>query len=147
MTKKKLYILEYNESYTGGTVVVICKDKEDLTKYLTKNYEENSDKFINDSKPIFDEYTIQLYKLRSLFSYYKDKLETTVEELSEILLRYPLIETDVLKHCTRENGFENGKLRIDWILRTFDFDGLILIEEFDIETDREGIISNTYYCA
>ena len=76
----KLYVLEYNESYTGGSVVVKCKSISKL-KLLIKEANINS-------KLILDPYKIQLYKFGKFdFKLDPEKVDN-LDEIKEVLKHF-----------------------------------------------------------
>jgi len=57
--KRKLYVMEYFASYTGGGLTAIASDVDDLKKVI-RSYNHD---YPDDFKLIYDERLVQLYIL------------------------------------------------------------------------------------
>ena len=142
----KLYILEFNESYTGGSVIAIYRNYLEMKLRLSLKY-----------NLILDPYLIELYKLDKLYANDDNHTDNgiSLKELTKILKEFPLIKEDILKLANIKNskdypesGYSTGNLRIDWILnKCRNYEGLILIDSYEVKSNKTGIISDTYYFA
>ncbi len=134
----KIYILEYNQSWTGGSIIAIAENIDELKEIVTTHLKNEK----NDIILITDEYKVQLYKL----SKHRNISGYPVQEIIKLLNDKRLIKENILSQCIRENGYANNYYRIDWILQHFDFEGLILTETYNLKyTLKAHIVSDTYY--
>lgn len=129
----KLFVLEYEGSYTGGSKVVIAKDVKELCTKI-KNV-------------ITDKRECQIRKLLNLpfkvNGYPRQKFLKLVESFDtikdEIL---PIISNPKLSNYP---GYSNGNIRPDWFTNFTMKDGLYLVYENESSEKEFKIISDTYH--
>lgn len=144
----KIFVLEYNESYTGGGVVCIAKDKENLNNLLRNYFDnrEDSDGTVIQNIVLDEELCEQL----KYFNKYRDNVFETDIKFFDTLNEYcPLSIKDLRTKINLDKvSYSNGEVRVDWVEDQVNLpEGLYLIGEFETNSENIGIISDTYYCA
>ena len=135
--------MEYFAPYTGGSLVAIALDVDDLGR-VTNAYNH---KYPDGFELISDERLVQLYILNSQ-PFISDGVDRDFVNL--ILDQLPLIKDEVNSIIDNDKSvsFKSGNIRIDWICRRIKIpEGIYLIKSLDLENNFSlpQIISDTYY--
>jgi hypothetical protein len=132
--KKYLFVGEYCDSYTGGSVVFIS------TEEFLDQFEMNGLKIIRDS------HQVQLRQVKRMFSYFgvpiekfweRINAETFTDEFKTYLKEYP----------SNKWYLGNDRIRADWLPENEEGIYIVFKKEIDDLSDEIVIISDTYYCA
>jgi hypothetical protein len=149
MEKKYLFVMEYEDSYTGGTLVAISTESE-LSKLVKGSG--------NRMKLITDDENNNRYKLQNVvfFGVKRDDSYCGIEKntFEKLVSEYDFpqkFKNRVLEQC-RNKEFHSGKyIRIDWLLHWGIGEpesGLYVVYKMEVNSELESkIISDTYYCA
>lgn len=141
---KKLYVFEYNGSYTGGSIVIICEENE-LNEMLKENHGQH--------QLISDEGNVLKYKLESLPCGNSDgipqkdfvKLVREQNFPGQFLNR--ILDTLELTGDGYP-GYSDGRVRLDWLLAFHigePADGIYKVFEIDVQHEISRIISDTFH--
>lgn len=143
--KRKLYIMEYFAPYTGGSLIAIAMDIEDL-KRVIRSYNHY---YPEEFELIYDERLVQLHTL----SQQPFVVDGICRDLCSLILdQLPLIkdEVNLIIDNDKSVSYKSGNIRLDWVCNKIKIpEGIYLVDSFDIEKDFSlpKIISDTYYCA
>lgn len=142
--KRNLYILEYYESYTRGSLVVIAKDIEELSRVI-RSYNHD---YPDELNLIYDERLVQLHTL-SIYPFIADGIERNTVDL--ILNNLALIKDEVNSIIDNDSSVSyksSGNIRLDWVCDKISIpDGIYLKKTLALKDDFSlpKIISDTYY--
>jgi hypothetical protein len=140
MEKKYLFVGEYSDSYTGGSVVFIS------TKRFLKDFE------LNGLSVILDSTENCLYRMRKFPG--SNGSGITPEEFWKLIdggeftqeFKNYLI-TVLSKDGDDYPGYRNKNIRVDWFPENDEGIYIVYEKEIDDESEDIVIISDTYYCA
>lgn len=142
---KKLIVAEYNESYTGGSVVFIGSLEEFWNEYRNPANETQAELYRfqktlyencgNDESCGADcKWIISFEKLKEVASGLSEKAKRIVVESA--------------RRTDGWTGYDEERLRADWMINDWKLpEGLYIVFECDVETEQSGTVSDTYYCA
>lgn len=143
--RRFLFVGEYNDDYTGGSVVFIATEKQ------AKRFKRNGLKVITDP------FENQIYQVRKFPGSEKGcgtSSGITPEHFWSLIEKGEFTEDfkadvrEILSNESQYPGFSNKKIRVDWLWEADS--GIYLIyqqEVFDNDGDEVFIVSDTYYCA